>query len=1059
MPVLHQLQPSFNNGEISPLLYDRVDYNKFTSSVKSGKNMFVHPQGGMSNRAGTKMLGEAKKDRTVIVDEEVNLYAWHIEGYDNYYTEKEIPSVGDPVYKNDEKIPTCEVGLVDTISVPNTIRVIDNGVVRGTIRDNSLDTIRIVTKTKVLNNGTRLIPFEFSNTETYMIEFGNEYCRFYTTNGQVIDEYGAPYEIPSPFKTEDLDKIRYCQSADVMYIAWGGEPQTLIRYGHTDWKFADYDYKNGPFELENNDQSKQIGIVFDKSENLYKITASEDLFKEDFNGRLFYIRNTFKGGHWSGSISSSTPLYVSETILVSGGYEFHTKGTWTGTIKIEYSKDKVLWKSEREFSSYDNFNSDFSGDLEEGLWWVRVSATITNGTCTYTLDTQSVQRRLVFAIKSFVDSKTVWAISKEDIVDLGTVFTGSDTELNVGEILNVIPTMTSATEPAGEAYGTEMPASSNPYLLGDGLPYPAWQAFGADAQQRYPFSRPAYAIKKEESGVLGYEPAEACYVNKITFYGAVHGTYKGANISLDSLFSSLKIKYRLNQSIATEVNYSSSVELLERQKFENDTTTTSDDVYIHNVKITLTFQTVLTDDFFLEFVASSPSETGGFVDRTYWSGGGLIYGMKAFGFKYVAGQEIANNFFTNWAFGLWDKKNIAPTEVDLYQDRIVWSTNNKIDATKISDYTNFGVSEEVTDDDAVSVIIKDKKINKINSAIAGSQLVVFTDSGNFIHNNDTFTPSSATFLNQGSTGGANVKPVIVRDNIIYVHPMKQAISDYAYSFETDGYAGQDITLLANHLFDNKKIKEITYQQEPYSIIWVLQEEGSVLACTYLRQQNVIAWTPMDFGGKVVSIGVMSNGSNQELYLAVERKNGVFIEKMPYRMLDNDPKERFFVDCGSTYRGEPANIIAGLEYLEGESVVVLADGYVVKDLVVENGQITLPTPASIVTVGLPYESVLETLTFDVSQGDGSNLNRKKRVVAVSVRYNNSRGSRISVNGHREVPMLERKIENTDTDISLKSGFYREILPSAHNEPTTIKIRQDEPLPLTIVSIIPELEYER
>ena len=40
MAVLNQLQPSFNNGEISPLLYDRVDYQKFVSSVKSGKNMF-----------------------------------------------------------------------------------------------------------------------------------------------------------------------------------------------------------------------------------------------------------------------------------------------------------------------------------------------------------------------------------------------------------------------------------------------------------------------------------------------------------------------------------------------------------------------------------------------------------------------------------------------------------------------------------------------------------------------------------------------------------------------------------------------------------------------------------------------------------------------------------------------------------------------------------------------------------------------------------------------------------------------------------------------------------
>ena len=104
-------------------------------------------------------------------------------------------------------------------------------------------------------------------------------------------------------------------------------------------------------------------------------------------------------------------------------------------------------------------------------------------------------------------------------------------------------------------------------------------------------------------------------------------------------------------------------------------------------------------------------------------------------------------------------------------------------------------------------------------------------------------------------------------------------------------------------------------------------------------------------------------------------------------------------------------------------------------------------------------MFETLTFDVNNGDGSNLNRKKRVVAVSVRYYNSRGSKISVNGHREVNMLERKTSNDDTDISLRNGFYREILPSSHDEPTTVKIRQDEPLPITIVSVIPELEYER
>ena len=194
MPVVHQLQPSFNNGEISPLLSDRVDYQKFVSSIKSGKNMFVHPQGGISNRSGTQMLGQAK---------------------DEY---------------------------------------------------------------------VRLIPFEFSSSETYMIEFGNGYCRFYTTNGQVVVLEGGvevPYEIVSPFTTADLDKIRYCQSGDVMYIAWGGKPKTLTRYGHTSWQFADYDYKNGPFEIENADSTKHIAVRYDTTDANYKVTSDYDVFSSD----------------------------------------------------------------------------------------------------------------------------------------------------------------------------------------------------------------------------------------------------------------------------------------------------------------------------------------------------------------------------------------------------------------------------------------------------------------------------------------------------------------------------------------------------------------------------------------------------------------------------------------------------------------------------------------------------------------------------------------------------------------------------------------------------------
>lgn len=1047
MPVLHQLQPSFNNGEISPLLYDRVDYNKFTSSVKSGKNMFVHPQGGMSNRAGTKMLGKAKTADSSVVEENVMLFCWNISGYPLYYTESATPKEGDVVYKDLETTPSCEVVSVDLTASPNAIVIKDGVYNRNSVRYSGFDTERVVTKTKNLTKKVRLIPFEFSNTETYMIEFGDFYCRFYTTNGQVVTEEGLPYEIESPFSVNDLYKIRYCQSADVMYLAWGGNPQTLTRYGHTNWQFKNYNYTNGPFEIENTDKTKKVSVRYVVDDLDYKITSDFDVFTPESIGRLFYVEKDFNAGHLSGAMSTGN--YQSGNSLCSGNYVFKTTGTWSGTIKIEYSRDLSSWQDEKSFSSANDFNVDFSGVLLEGIWWVRITAKIDSGTCNYLFDSESFRERCVFQIKSFVSEREVRAIYSGDIAGFQGVFPSNSS----GDIVDIIPPMTSNKTPYGEAYSADRPDDAYLLFLGK---IGVYETIGSlDPENPASSTRLLFwSFGTEETQTFGYkfQEGKSFYVQKISFYVAEREHY-GENKPLNNnwysesfdfkdYFSGFSVYYSLGGGPKVQVFANPII----KENRINVQKNSKDLAYVE-----ISFQTPFLADNIFFSVTTPPA----YYAQHY---GSILSNIKASGIEYNA-ESSTGVATSSFSFGKWFEKGLNPTEVDLYQDRIVWATNNQLDATKISDYTNFDVSDEVTADDAISVIIKDKKINKINSAIAGSQLVVFTDSGNFIHNNDTFTPSSATFLNQGSTGGANVKPVIVRDNIIYVHPMKQAISDYAYSFETDGYAGQDITILANHLFDNKKIKELAYQQEPYSIIWVLQEEGTMLACTYLRQQNVIAWTPMDFGGKVLSIGVMSNGSNQELYLAVERKNGVFIEKMPYRMLDNDPKERFFVDCGSTYRGEPANIIAGLEYLEGESVVALADGYVVKDLVVENGQITLPTPASIVTVGLPYESVLETLTFDVSQGDGSNLNRKKRVVAVSVRYNNSRGSRISVNGHREVPMLERKIDNKDTDISLKSGFYREILPSAHNEPTTIKIRQDEPLPLTIVSIIPELEYER
>jgi len=106
---------------------------------------------------------------------------------------------------------------------------------------------QFVAEVKDSSKETRLIPFEFSTTQTYMLEFGDQYIRFYKDNGQILSG-GSAYEISSPYLEAELFDIKYAQSADVMYICHPNHPvKKLARTGHTSWTLTSVDFQNGPF--------------------------------------------------------------------------------------------------------------------------------------------------------------------------------------------------------------------------------------------------------------------------------------------------------------------------------------------------------------------------------------------------------------------------------------------------------------------------------------------------------------------------------------------------------------------------------------------------------------------------------------------------------------------------------------------------------------------------------------------------------------------------------------------------------------------------------------------
>lgn len=133
----------------------------------------------------------------------------------------------------------------------------------------------------------RLIDFRFSASQNYVLEFGNQYIRFYR-DGALLTSGGSAVEVETPYTTDELSEIRYVQSADVMTLVHPNhKPRELRRNSDTSWELAAFDYKNGPFKALNTDECCVVWAT--AATGTVTINASSDVFSADDVGALFYM--------------------------------------------------------------------------------------------------------------------------------------------------------------------------------------------------------------------------------------------------------------------------------------------------------------------------------------------------------------------------------------------------------------------------------------------------------------------------------------------------------------------------------------------------------------------------------------------------------------------------------------------------------------------------------------------------------------------------------------------------------------------------------------------------
>jgi len=147
-------------------------------------------------------------------------------------------------------------------------------------------------------------------------------------------------------------------------------------------------------------------------------------------------------------------------------------------------------------------------------------------------------------------------------------------------------------------------------------------------------------------------------------------------------------------------------------------------------------------------------------------------------------------------------------------------------------------------------------------------------------------------------------------------------------------------------------------------------------------------------------------------------------------------------------------ISGLGHLEGKTVSILADGAVMPQKVVTAGTVTLQRASTVVHVGLPYDSDLETLPMTL-QVEAFGQGRAKNINEAWLRVVSSSGIFIGPSLDNLVEAKQRTTEPYGSPPALKTDEIGVKLTPSWQQAGRIFVRQSDPLPLTIVGLTLEV----
>ena len=255
----------------------------------------------------------------------------------------------------------------------------------------------------ILGGYTRLKEFSVDADTSYLLVF--RAANIYVYQG---DELKAT--VSTPFGGSELHKLRFAQSADVMFIASGNHPvQVLTRLSDTSWTIADFEPEPGYFDATS--MTDGVTITPSATTGSVTLTASSGVFSAGQVGNWIEVSQSVA----SQTVSRSSSGTSASITAGPAGWKVISHGTWTGSFSVEYSVNGT-WKTLRSYSSSNDYNVTESGTFDENTS-IRINVSLSSGSLTVDLTRLPYTNKATAQITAYTDSTHVTATVSNPFAD------------------------------------------------------------------------------------------------------------------------------------------------------------------------------------------------------------------------------------------------------------------------------------------------------------------------------------------------------------------------------------------------------------------------------------------------------------------------------------------------------------------------------------------------------------------------------------------------------------------------------------------------------------------